>query len=149
MEKSWTLRAVDRSDARCIAWHRYYRSESSDDVEAYVAWVASRIESGVYVGTLAELNGNVIAGAGATVMDWGPTRGDPCQFRARVVNVNVYTMPAWRHQGIASALVREVVEACQALGIRTLTLAASAEGAPLYRSLGFAPYPEEMIKRPR
>lgn len=132
-------------DASCIAMHRYYRGEPAEDVEAYTTWVASRIERSTYLGYVAEVEGDIVAGAGATLLDWGPTRGDPNGLRARIVNV--FTHPAWRNRGVATALVRAVMAACSDRGVATYSLASTSEGAALYGSLGFVPYPEEMIRR--
>jgi GNAT superfamily N-acetyltransferase len=147
MTITWTMRAARPEDADAIASHRYYRGEPAADVEAYAAWLPSRIERGTYVGFVAEADGHVVAGAGAVLLDWGPTRGDTAGVRARIVNV--YTASAWRRQGIASSLVRAVMAACTGAGVRTFSLATSPEGAAMYVALGFEPYPEEMILRPR
>jgi GNAT superfamily N-acetyltransferase len=146
MTITWTMRAARPADAHEIALHRYYRGEPAADVEAYAAWLPSRIERGTYIGFIAEAAGRVVAGAGAVLLDWGPTRGDPSGARARIVNV--FAEPAWRRQGIASALVKATMGACADAGARTFTLAASGEAAAMYRALGFQPYPEEMILRP-
>lgn len=45
--------------------------------------------------------------------------------------------PAWRHRGLASALVREAVAFLQARGVSPM-LDATGEGAVVYRGLGFA-----------
>jgi GNAT superfamily N-acetyltransferase len=145
MKITWTMRAAHPTDAHEIALHRYYRGEPAADVEAYAAWLPTRIERGTYLGFVAETAGAVVAGAGAALLDWGPTRGDTAGVRARIFNV--YTAPAWQRQGIASSLVRAVMAACTNAGVRTFSLAASPEGAAMYAELGFEPYPEEMILR--
>lgn len=141
----WTIRPATASDAHAIAAHRYYRGEPQQDAEAYVAWLPARIEGGAYIGFIAEAGGSVIAGAGAVLLDWGPTRGDPSGTRARIVNV--FTQPAWRQQGLAMALVKETIAACRARGVNVLSLAASPDGAAMYAALGFVPYAAEMILR--
>lgn len=145
MTKEWTLRAARAEDAPSIARHRYYRSEPDHDVHAYTAWLPMRIERGTYIGFVAEAAGHIVGGAGAVLLDWGPTRGEASGTRARIVNV--FTDAQWRRRGIAKSLVDEVMATCTASGIRVFSLAASAEGAHLYRSLGFTPYADEMILR--
>jgi ribosomal protein S18 acetylase RimI-like enzyme len=88
----------------------------------------------------------VIAGAGAVLLDWGPTRGEPSGLRGRLVNV--YTDPAWRRQGVARNLVQEVMRRCQKREVQVFNLAATDDSASLYRSIGFVPYATEMILRP-
>jgi GNAT superfamily N-acetyltransferase len=146
MTITWTTRPVRADDAANIARHRYFDAGTKEDLVAYERWVATRIERGTYTGVLAEVEGSVVAGAGAVMLDWGPTRGEPTGLRARIVNV--YTDPAWHRRGIARSLVQEVMRRCQKRDVKTFGLAATDESAGLYRLLGFAPYPQEMILRP-
>lgn len=145
MTAMWTVRTVGPDDAASIARHRYFRGEPQEDLDAYTAWVVSRIERGTYLGFVAEAEGQVVGGAGAVLLDWGPTRGEASGTRARIVNV--YTELPWRKRGIAKALVDKVMGACTEAGIRVFSLAASEEAAPMYRALGFVPYANEMILR--
>ncbi|MCC9597996.1 MULTISPECIES: GNAT family N-acetyltransferase [unclassified Rubrivivax] len=145
MTAMWTVRTVGPDDAASIARHRYFRGEPQEDLDAYTAWVVSRIERGTYVGFVAEAESQVVGGAGAVLLDWGPTRGETSGIRARIVNV--YTEEPWRKRGIAKALVDKVMGACTEAGIRVFSLAASEEAAPMYRALGFARYANEMILR--
>lgn len=66
-------------------------------------------------------------------------------MRARIVNV--FTDKAWRKQGIARALVGRVMAACASREVNGYSVAASADGDSMYRSLGFAPNVNEMILR--
>ena len=144
-QPGWTIREARAGDSLLIATHRYYRHEPQADVDAYADWLAPRIERGSYVGFIAVRDGRPIAGAGAVLLDWGPTRGEPGGTRARIVNV--FTEAAHRRQGLAGALLDRVMAACDAQGIRVFNLAASSDGAPIYRALGFVPYENEMILR--
>lgn len=144
-DEPWTLREARVGDAPTIAAHRYYRGEPQSDIDAYADWIGPRIERGTYVGFVAELAGQPIAGAGAVLLDWGPIRGEPGGTRARIVNV--FTEAAHRRQGLARALLDRVMDSCDARGIRVFNLAASSDGAPIYRALGFVPYDNEMILR--
>ena len=51
----------------------------------------------------------------------------------------VGTVPRWRRQGFARALVEHVLAEAQLLGARTATLQSTRMGQPLYESLGFQP----------
>jgi GNAT superfamily N-acetyltransferase len=142
---AWTIREVCTGDAPAIAAHRYHHAEPQSDLDAYAAWLGPRIERGAYVGFVAVQDGRTIAGAGAVLLDWGPTRGEPHGTRARLVNV--FTEATHRRQGLAGALLARVMDACDAQGVRVFNLAASSDGAPIYRALGFVPYENEMILR--
>lgn len=50
---------------------------------------------------------------------------------------NLLVLPAYRRLGIGRALMEQVIATLEKDGCETLWLTASADGAPLYRSLGF------------
>lgn len=132
-------------DAQLIAKHRYAEAGTKEDLVAYERWVSARIERGTYFGVLAEMEGGVVAGAGAVLLDWGPARGETTGLRARIVNV--YTAPESRRRGMARKLVEEVIRRCQKRDVQVFSLAATDASAPLYEALGFVSYPQEMILR--
>ena len=145
MTRTWTLRQVCVADAEQIALHGCHRDDDAGRRPLYAAWVAPRIASGQYLGWFALEGSQVIAGAGAVLLDWGPTRANPGGQMARIVNV--FTDPAVRRSGVARQLLHAVIQQCEALGIREFNLAATPEGRNLYRSLGFDDYPAEMRRR--
>lgn len=145
---AWTQRSITPADAGIIACHRYYgEQESQTDKDAYANWLKQAILNGHYFGLLAESDGEIIAGAGMTLLDWGPTRGDPNPYRGRIVNV--FTVPAMRRQGIARSLVKNLLQLGEQRGIQTFSLAASEDGAVMYHQLGFLPYKNEMLRKLR
>ena len=144
MENAPACRDVLAADAAVVTRHRFDGSSALPlECEAYETWVSARIRSGVYLGRVAEIEGRVVAGAGLVLLDWGPTRGNAGGVCGRVVAV--FTESAWRRRGLASALVRQVMDRAAAQGVRDFRLAASADGAALYRALGFRPYGAEMV----
>jgi GNAT superfamily N-acetyltransferase len=143
MKGRWVVSATTESDAQSVAEHRYYDpKETAADKAAYVAWVVHRIAQRTYIGYTARAANLVIGGAGAVLLDWGPTRANENTIRARIVNV--YTEPTWRKQGVAALLVSKVIAHCEELGVHDFCLAASTESKSLYARLGFAEYPSEM-----
>ena len=53
--------------------------------------------------------------------------------------LNVYTVPAFRRRGLASALLREVMEDARQFGASVIELLASEMGRSVYEKLGFVP----------
>ena len=99
---------------------------------------------GEYVGWLAQeqsAEGAVIGGAGVQVRNTLPhPRTPPTALHGReAIVLNVFTEPAWRGQGVAELLMRQVIAWAGEAGIHTLVLHASEAGRPLYERLGFAP----------
>jgi GNAT superfamily N-acetyltransferase len=65
---------------------------------------------------------------------------EPARIRAFFVD------PAWARRGLARRLFAECLAAARGAGFRTLELAATLPGVPLYTALGFTPH--EMIRHP-
>jgi len=145
MNARWHERLAGTSDSEHVAAHGCYRDEDAARRPHYAAWVRPRIETGHYIGWLALDGDAVVGGAGAVLLDWGPTRANPCGTMARIVNV--FTAPEWRGRGVARSLIVAVMSDCEGRGIREFNLAATAEGRGLYGALGFEGYPAEMRRR--
>ena len=71
-----------------------------------------------------------------------PTYANPSGRLGYVTNM--YTHPAWRHQGLARVLLDKVVEAARAAGCAQVSLNASPMGRQLYVRYGFQPVDGEM-----
>jgi GNAT superfamily N-acetyltransferase len=142
----WSIRRAGPDDAAAVAAHGAFQAADDSRRAGYAAWVRPRIEAGTYVGWLAlGVDDRIVGGAGAVLLDWGPTRANPCGTMARVANV--FTDEAWRRRGIARALLGRVLADCEALGIREFNLGATPDARALYRAFGFQDYPAEMRRR--
>ena len=141
------VRPVTAADASTVALHRYPEEADAEARPVYAAWLTGALERGLYLGFLAVTGGGeVVAGAGLTLLQWGPTRGDPQLWRGRVVNV--WTDPEWRRQGLARALVTLCLKAAQQRGITRVSLGTTEMGRPLYEALGFTSSQTEMYRQP-
>lgn len=136
------IRAVTSADAWAVAVHRYPSEADASEREPYAAWVAGAIGRGVYLGSVALEGDQVVAGAGLTLLEWGPSRGDPQPWRARVVNV--WTHPDWRRRGRAGDLVAHCLQAARQHGITRVSLGTSEQARSLYGRLGFRASETEM-----
>jgi GNAT superfamily N-acetyltransferase len=58
--------------------------------------------------------------------------------------LSVYTLPAWRGQGIAAALVTAAVTKARELGLARIRLHATMPGRGVYSAAGFRPRNDEM-----
>lgn len=146
MGNTWSMRQVRPSDAERVGEHSHFREAPGSERQILCAnWVRPRIESGRYIGWFAMDGGCVIGGAGAILLDWGPTRANPGGVMARINNV--FTEQAWRRRGVARSLLLAVIKQCEAAGVREFNLGATPEARPLYSALGFEGYPAEMRRR--
>ena len=106
-------------------------------------WLERKMACGEYLGWLATLpGGEVVAGAGLWLMDWPPHM---ISSPSRGNILNVYTMRAYRRQGLARRLIETALDWCRSHEIRAVILHASEEGRDLYRKLGFSPTNEMRI----
>lgn len=141
---AWKARRISLSDAMTVSSHRYFNSdEKIEDLQAYAEWLAPKIADFSYIGYIAYEGDNVIAGAGAVLLDWGPTRGGGSSMRSRIVNV--FTQPEWRRKGIAHDLLTAVMSECRERDIHQFCLGATPLATSLYESLGFKSYGAEMV----
>lgn len=72
-----------------------------------------------------------------------PTFDHPTGNRGHLMNV--YTNPNYRHRGIASKLVKMLIEEGLEKGITEISLDATQMGEPLYFSLGFTKNDSGMV----
>lgn len=57
----------------------------------------------------------------------------------------VAVLKAWRHQGLGTALMRELIHQAELLGYKKLELAAQIQAIPFYEKLGFVSYGDEFM----
>ena len=136
------LRPALPSDAATIAYHRHPDGADEPHRATYAAWVAGAIGRGQYLGWFLELGGAVLAGAGLTLLEWGPARDSANPWRARLSNV--FTEPAWRRQGLARQLVAHCLAEAQARGLEHLNLSTTLDARGLYEAFGFRMAENEM-----
>jgi len=105
------------------------------------AFLETAIPAGLFRGWLAETRaGRVVAGGGIMIVPWLSRPSDPEPRRAWILNV--YTSPEYRRLGIARRLMQTMIAWCRRAGFQSVALHASADGRPLYESLGFKPTEE-------
>jgi len=111
---------------------------------SFRAWLAVMMPAGTYRAWLVETAaGEVAAGGGISVLPWPPGpryMGDTLAFV-----YNVYTEPAHRRRGVARLLMDQIHDWCRAAGIKSVALNASADGLPLYESMGYQVSPAPMM----
>ncbi|MBS4686350.1 GNAT family N-acetyltransferase [Aeromonas sobria] len=62
--------------------------------------------------------------------------------------LNMYTLPEWRQQGLATALLDAITAYAKARELGKVWLHASDEGRPLYERIGFVTNPDYLEWRP-
>jgi GNAT superfamily N-acetyltransferase len=153
MTSSLVIRRASIGDAAVIARHRVAMLSDMGSVPTLqladallklsTSALVAALGNGSYVGWLAlEGNNQVVAGAGVHVKPQLPhisEDGTSVVTAGLPLVVNVYTEPAWRHKGIARALMATLMQWARTEGFDRLVLHASDAGRSLYVSLGFVP----------
>jgi len=117
----------------------------SDDViyQQTRQYITDKLPTDEYPVWLAE-EGNKIVGISSLVFyHRPPTLLNGSSLYAHILNV--YTLPEYRRQGIATALLKEIIEYVKSTPANRISLNASEEGRPVYERLGFQASDDEMI----
>jgi GNAT superfamily N-acetyltransferase len=114
---------------------------------AFRAWLCDVLPAGSYRAWLVETSaGEVVGGAGISILSWPPGPQHPGDKLAFVYNV--YTDPPHRGRGLARLVMDAIHTWCRDAGITSMALNASRDGQPLYRSMGYAESPSPMMFLP-
>ena len=140
------IRQATPADVDVIVLHRRnmfadmgYGNEAQREAMAIAArpFIEAALKDGSYRGWFVEDKDRVVAGGGLAIVDFQPTPLDPNPRRVWILNM--YTEPAYRRRGLATALLRSMISWCRQQGFRSVGLHASSAGRPLYELLGFRP----------
>lgn len=122
------------------------RKKQQVDLEAYAAAfdasVRGPLAAGTHVSWLAEADGGYGEPqpvACVTLIWWDLPPNFENAHRRRGFVSSVYTLPAYRRQGISRRLMQMLIAWAREQGLLRLILWASDMGRPLYSELGFAP----------
>jgi len=148
---SYTVRPATLADLDVLVHHRIamftdmsLSFDTEQLAEMFGRWLRDQMPSGSYRAWLVETaDGEVVAGAGATVIPWPPGPRYPGERLAFVYNV--YTERAHRRRGLARQLMEVIHDWCRANGVSSLALNASHDGRKLYESMGYAVAPSPMM----
>jgi GNAT superfamily N-acetyltransferase len=151
-QPEFTVRAAGVADIPILAHHRaaMFRDmgKLTFDLEeslerATAVYLRDALPRGEYLAWVAENDATpraTIGGAGVQIRPILPRPrpgSDDLELGPEAIVLNVYVEHGWRRRGVAAALMRAVLEALAARGIRRIVLHASDDGRRLYERLGF------------
>jgi GNAT superfamily N-acetyltransferase len=119
---------VEREDKQCpmslVDFGERTRSYFARHIldESFIAWVAIDDEE-------------IVATSGMCIYHVPPTYTNPSGNVAYLVNM--YTVPQYRNQGIATKLLEHLMDEARNRGCNRITLNASKDGRPIYEERGF------------
>ena len=134
-EQALALRlAMLREVGKCPEGHAF--------TEAFIRRTVDYLANGDQTTLLAMDGDRPVGCATLCWMIWMPTLSHPTGCRAHLMNV--YTVPGYRRQGVARAMVLALMEEAKGRGVTEISLDATEAGRPLYESLGFRANAEGM-----
>jgi len=108
-------------------------------------WLLKMMPAGEYLAWVCQTGaGDVVAGAGITLLRWPPGPSPISGERIAFV-YNVYTEPAHRRQGLARRLMETIHAWCAADGVGAVALNAAPDARHLYESQGYRAAPSPMM----
>ena len=110
-----------------VANRQYYRKHIADD--SHLAFVA-------------ECNGEECGCGGVCLTDELPSPDNPSGRCAYLMNI--YVREAFRNRGVAHLIVTHLIEEAKRRGCGKIYLESTADGKPVYTSLGFKDMPDMM-----
>ncbi len=106
----------------------------------------SGMEQGWCLAWLAEAEGRAVGSAALLVFPRLPSPQSQALVEGYLLNV--YTLPAWRRRGVATALVAAALAKGRELGLARVRLHATPDGRRVYASAGFGARDDEMELKP-
>jgi GNAT superfamily N-acetyltransferase len=96
-----------------------------------------------YLAWLAESQGKTVAIGGVLLFTRPPTAENMTGLDGYVMNM--YTLPEWRGQGIASRLMQLLIAEMRTRRLGRLWLHATPIGRPIYETYGFIPVNQQLV----
>jgi GNAT superfamily N-acetyltransferase len=103
--------------------------------EANRAYITESIQKGDFLSWVAEIDGKIVSTSGLTFWKKPPTYKSSTGLEAYIMNM--YTLPEWRRNGIATMLLREIISFVKTTGVKRIWLHATTGGKPIYEKEQF------------
>lgn len=105
-------------------------------------YLVNKLNKG-YMCWVAEENGEIVASGGLIIFEKPPAADNITGLEGYIMNI--YTIPQFRRNGIATTIMNEIINYLKEIGIKKIRLHASKGGRPVYEKLGFDSNNSEMI----
>ncbi len=125
---------------------RNHETEPSEEFKkSTYDFIKEHLENDTLVAWVAEENGTIISLAMVTYYSVLPMTSNPNGSFGYIQNV--FTDPSYRKQGIASILLKQMIEDAGSRDVGRLYLSATDMGKPVYEKLGFELLTQDMVYR--
>jgi GNAT superfamily N-acetyltransferase len=111
-------------------------------LDATRIYLASKMPKGEFIAWVSEVRGRIIGTSGLVLFERPPVAANLLGREAYIMNM--YTVPEWRRQGVATALLQEILCFVKETGAERIWLHATVDGRSLYEKYGFVATSTEM-----
>ncbi len=109
--------------------------DTSAFAEAISAFLIKSLPRKSFLAWIAESDSRIVASSGFVPFEKLPVPENLSGKEGYILNM--YTLPEWRGQGLATALLQEMISYAKETDIRRLWLHATKIGRPVYEKIGF------------
>lgn len=150
--KDWKVRRAEVSDIPAMVELRLGMFQSMgyrepEDLSRLrkdsIDYMNVALPDGEYKAWVVEAKGDVVASGGLVIHSAPPAVRNSRGLEGYVMSI--FTVPEWRKQGMARAIMQAILDYLRSNDITVVTLRATDEGRSLYTSLGFEPADRTMI----
>jgi len=117
-------------------------SDTANLAEAARKYLGEKMLLGEFLAWVAEVGSQIVATSGLVFFQRPPYSGNLSGLEAYLMNV--YTIPMWQGQGIATALLKEIISFVRATEAKRLWLHSTEDGKRVYEKLSFVSTSKEM-----
>ena len=117
-------------------------SDTANLAKATRKYLGEKMPLGEFLAWVAEVDSQIVATSGLAFFQRPPYNGNISGLEAYIMNV--YTIPMWREQGIATALLKKIISFVRATEARRLWLHSTEGGKRVYKKLSFVSTSKEM-----
>jgi ribosomal protein S18 acetylase RimI-like enzyme len=117
-------------------------AEKETVAQANRAYFVRTLPTGGFLAWVAEVDSQIVGCGGLIFLERPPMNGNLAGQEAYILNI--YTLPAWRAQGVATALFQTILAFLKEAGIKRIWLHASEAGRRIYEKHGFTATHTEM-----
>lgn len=140
------------AEHRIIFIHGIFNLEVTEKTEQLrkelIEYFRQAIPNKIFIAWLAEYENSIIATSGLAIWQAPLTYSGLGKKGRRGDILNMYTLPEYRKQGIASVLLDKLIEDAKELNLEYVGLHATDDGIGIYKNKGFKEpsYPELQLR---
>jgi len=126
----------------------HYMLEHNDDylaklTETIREYFTAKMLENEFLAWIAEDEGKIIASSGLVFHEKPPIHGNLTGREAYIMNM--YTVPEWRSKGLATSLLKEIINYIKETNVQRIRLHATEAGKKIYEKIGFVSVSSEMV----